>query len=384
MAKLKDVFYLQMGKTPSRNNSDYWSFGKYNWISIADLGTYQKYTKETKEKISELAVRDCGMKRVPANTVVMSFKLSLGKTAITKESIYTNEAIMAFIPTGKFDVLPDYFYYLFSGKDWSKETNRAVMGSTLNKSTLGEVSVIVPPLDKQRKIAAVLDKVSDLIDKRRQQLDKLDLLIKSKFVEMFGTFPKNEKNWSTGKIRDVINEARYGSSRPAVDGGKYPYLRMNNITYGGELDLSDVKQIDVPESELSKCTVKRGDVLFNRTNSRELVGKTCVYDKDEKMVLAGFVIRVRVNERVLPEFLSCFLNTDFSKQMLFGMCKSAIGQANINAQEMQNIDIYIPPIELQRDFVAFKNQIREVKSTIKRSLEKLETLKNALMQEYFG
>lgn len=249
---------------------------------------------------------------------------------------------------------------------------------------LKELEIPIPPLDEQRKIAAVLDKVSDLIEKRRQQLDKLDLLIKSKFVEMFGTFPKNEKNWSTGKIRDVINEARYGSSRPAVDGGKYPYLRMNNITYGGELDLSDVKQIDVPESELSKCTVKRGDVLFNRTNSRELVGKTCVYDKDEIMVLAGFVIRVRVNERVLPEFLSCFLNTDFSKQMLFGMCKSAIGQANINAQEMQNIDLYIPPIELQRDFVAFKHQIGKVKSTIKRSLEELETLKKALMQKYFG
>ena len=79
-----------------------------------------------------------------------------------------------------------------------------------------------------------------------------------------------------------------GSSRPAVVGGKYPYLRMNNITYGGELDLSDIKQIDVPESELPKCTVKRGDVLFNRTNSKELVGKTCVYDRDEMMVLAGF------------------------------------------------------------------------------------------------
>lgn len=247
-----------------------------------------------------------------------------------------------------------------------------------------EANIPIPTIAEQRKIAAVLDKISDLIDKRLQQLDKLDLLIKSKFVEMFGTFPKNEKNWSTGKIRDVINEARYGSSRPAVDGGKYPYLRMNNITYGGELDLSGVKQIDVPESELSKCTVKRGDVLFNRTNSRELVGKTCVYDKDEIMVLAGFVIRVRVNERVLPEFLSCFLNTDFSKQMLFGMCKSAIGQANINAQEMQNIDLYIPPIELQRNFVAFKHQIGKVKSTIKRSLEELETLKKALMQKYFG
>lgn len=285
------------------------------------------------------------------------------------------------IPNNNVDI--DYLMYAMEHMNLSKYFTGATIPHIYFKDYQKE-ELPLPLLDEQRQIAAVLDKVSYLIDKRRQQLDKLDLLIKSKFVEMFGTFPKNEKNWSTGKIRDVINEARYGSSRPAVDGGKYPYLRMNNITYGGELDLSYVKQIDVPESELSKCTVKRGDILFNRTNSRELVGKTCVYDKDEKMVLAGFVIRVRVNERVLPEFLSCFLNTDFSKQMLFGMCKSAIGQANINAQEMQNIDIYIPPIELQRDFVAFKNQIREVKSTIKRSLEKLETLKKALMQQYFG
>ncbi len=103
----------------------------------------------------------------------MSFKLSLGKTAITKEEVYTNEAIMAFIPTGKYDVLPDYFYHLFTGKDWSKETNRAVMGATLNKAMLSEISVPVPLIDEQRKIAAVLDKVSDLIAKRRQQLDKL-------------------------------------------------------------------------------------------------------------------------------------------------------------------------------------------------------------------
>ena len=159
---------------------------------------------------------------------------------------------------------------------------------------------------------------------------------------------------------------------------------MNNITYNGELDLTDTKQIDVPESELPKCTVQRGDVLFNRTNSKELVGKTCVYDKDEMMVLAGFIIRVRVNNRVLPEFLSSFLNMDFSKQMLLGMCKTAIGQANINAQEMQNIKIYIPPIDLQTEFVNFKQQVKISKNIISRSREKLETLKKALMQEYFG
>lgn len=240
------------------------------------------------------------------------------------------------------------------------------------------------PMEYQRMVVSNLDKVSELISLRKQQLAKLDELVKSRFVEMFGTYPINPMGWKTGTIRDVVADVRYGSSRPAVDGGKYPYLRMNNITYGGELDLSDVKRIDVPENELEKCTVRRGDVLFNRTNSKELVGKTCVYDRDEMMVLAGFVIRVRVNDLVLPEFLSAFLNTDFSKRTLLGMCKAAIGQANINAQEMQSIGIYIPPVELQKEFVQFKNQTDKSKFEIQKSLDKLETLKKSLMQKYFG
>ena len=242
----------------------------------------------------------------------------------------------------------------------------------------------LPPLDEQRKIAAVLNKVSDLIAKRRQQLDKLDELVKSRFIEMFGVYPANPMGWKIGTIRDIVADVRYGSSRPAVEDGKYPYLRMNNITYGGKLDLSDTKRIDIPDNELDKCTVRRGDVLFNRTNSKELVGKTCVYDRDEMMVLAGFVIRIRVNDRILPDFLSAFLNTDFSKQMLLGMCKTAIGQANINAQELQNIGLYLPPVELQRRFVQFKKETDKSKLALQKSLEKLETLKKAFMQKYFG
>ncbi len=201
---------------------------------------------------------------------------------------------------------------------------------------------------------------------------------------MFGTYPSNPKGWNISKIRDIVKEVRYGSSRPAVVGGKYPYLRMSNITYYGELDLTDIKYIDIPKNELDKCTVQYGDVLFNRTNSKELVGKTCVYNNNEKMVLAGFIIRIRVNDLVLPEFLSSFLNTDFSKQMLLGMCKTAIGQANINAQELQNIGLYLPPIKLQHKFVQFKKQIDKSKLAIEKSIEKLEILKKSLMQEYFG
>ena len=232
-------------------------------------------------------------------------------------------------------------------------------GSTfkaISKKVLEATYIPAYSSDEQEHISNTIGRVDRAVAARCNQLILLDQLVKSRFVELFGVYPLNPKRWETATIRDIVTDVRYGSSRPAVDGGKYPYLRMNNITYGGELDLTDTKRIDIPDNELDKCTVRRGDVLFNRTNSKELVGKTCVYNRDEMMVLAGFVIRVRVTERILPEFLSAFLNTDFSKRMLLGMCKAAIGQANINAQEMQDIGIYLPPTELQRQFVQFKEQ----------------------------
>ncbi len=251
---------------------------------------------------------------------------------------------------------------------------------------LKEAKINYPEISKQQKIVSTLDKLQSIITHRRTQLEKLDLLVKARFVEMFGTYPANEYGWKIGTIRDLVTEVRYGSSRKASDNnsGKYPYLRMNNITYSGKLDLSDTKTIDIPDKELQKCTVRKGDVLFNRTNSKELVGKTCVYNRDEMMVLAGFIIRVRLNEKMLPDVLSSFLNTDFSKNMLLEKCKTAIGQANINAQEMQNIGIYIPPIELQEKFVTFTKQVDKSRVAVQKELDKAQMLFDSLMQEYFG
>lgn len=277
----------------------------------------------------------------------------------------------------------DYLCYSLMFYDVSGLVNGATR-QKLTQSDMRKMEIPLRTMVEQKNIVCRLNKLTELISLRKQQLAKLDELVKARFVEMFGTFPANPFRWSIGKIQDVVSDVRYGSSRPAVEGGKYPYLRMNNITYSGELDLRDTKRIDIPDSELDKCTVRRGDVLFNRTNSKELVGKTCVYNRDELMVLAGFVIRVRINERIRPEVLSAFLNMDFSKRMLIGMCKTAIGQANINAKELQNIDLYIPPIELQDQFVTLKNKIDQQKQTVQQSLEKLELLKKALMQEYFG
>lgn len=373
--RLAEICEINMGQSPESSSYNESGEGMPFFQGNADFGELHPKVRIWCNAPTKIA--ECG-------DILISVRAPIGALNIADKQCCIGRGLAA-LTVNETLCDPKYLWYGLECK--VDELNSKGTGSTfkaINKKTLAETEIPLPSLEEQRKIAAVLDKVSDLIAKRRTQLDKLDELVKSRFIEMFGTFPANEHDWPVGTIRDVIQEARYGSSRPAVEGGQYPYLRMNNITYSGELDLTDIKQIDVPESELPKCTVQRGDVLFNRTNSKELVGKTCVYDRDEMMVLAGFVIRVRVNDRVLPEFLSAFLNADFSKQMLLGMCKTAIGQANINAQEMQNIGIYIPPISLQNKFVTFKQQVSKSKNTISHSLQKLETLKKALMQKYFG
>lgn len=308
---------------------------------------------------------------------------------VSDESDYQNIASSEWIVIRNSQYNSEFLAWYFRSPKFKKLMMSEVtgIGGSLMRAQPKRVKGYPVPVSKRKEqddIVQVLNCINEIIAFKRKEIDDLDILIKSRFVEMFGEYPANPRGWEVGTIKDVVADVRYGSSRPAVDGGKYSYLRMNNITYGGELDLTDIKRINVPESELEKCTVRRGDVLFNRTNSKELVGKTCVYDRDEMMVLAGFVIRVRVNERVLPEFLSAFLNTDFSKQMLYGMCKAAIGQANINAQEMQNIGIYLPTVELQRQFVQFKDQTTKLKLEIQKSLDETQTLLDSLMQEYFG
>ena len=354
MAKLGDIATIQSGGTPARSIAEYWEDGTIPWVKISDIKS--KHLNQTEEMITEAGLENSSAKIFPKGTILYTIFATLGETSILDINAATNQAIAGISITDS-RVLPDYlYYYLLSQKIHVQKIGRGVAQNNINMKLLRDFDVPLPSKEAQLNIIEQLNRVTELLFLRKQQLTKLDELIKARFVEMFGTYPDNPFGWNTGKIQDVVSNVRYGSSRPAVEGGKYPYLRMNNITYAGELDLTDTKRIDVPDSELDKCTVQRGDVLFNRTNSKELVGKTCVYNRDDMMVLAGFVIRVRVNERILPEFLVAFLNTAFSKQMLLGMCKTAIGQANINAKEMQNIGLYIPPIALQEQFVDLKKQ----------------------------
>lgn len=290
-----------------------------------------------------------------------------------------------------FSVSPElnqqYLYYYLKS-DFALHRIKAVatgsVRDNLKLEMLKNFPIRIPRVEEQEYIVQVLDKAKNIINLRRNELQKLDDLIKARFVEMFGDPIENPKNWKITTVGDIVTEVRYGTSKPAVEGGQYPYLRMNNLTADGHLDLHDLKYIDISDEEIEKCVVRTGDVLFNRTNSIDLVGKTALFDLPEEMVIAGYIIRVRLKKNMLPEVFSEYMNLKALKDILRSMAKGAVNQANINAQELQSIKIYLPDIELQKQFVTIKTQIDKSKATVQKALDETQLLFDSLMQQYFG
>lgn len=215
---------------------------------------------------------------------------------------------------------------------------------------LSQLKIPLPSLPEQRRIAAILDQADALQAKRRQTIALLDDLVQSIFLDMFGDPVNWAALWPMGRIRDLAASVDYGTSSRAGSQGAWPVLRMGNLTTKGHLDLSDLKFMDLTEREVQRYTVRLGDVLFNRTNSPELVGKTAVVRSRLPMAYAGYLIRVRMNAENDAEFLAAYLNSRHGKAVLRSMCKSIVGQANINAKELQGIPIALPPLPLQREF----------------------------------
>ncbi len=322
---------------------------------------------------------------LPKDTVVFAKigeALKLNRRAITSCDCLIDNNAMGIAP--KLDSLRIQYFY-FCMKNLKTQTlAESTTVPSVRKTVLEKYEIEVPSLVEQEEIEKKLTLTQKIIEKRRQELSYLDEIIKARFVEMFGDPVKNPKGWEVVTIGDIVTEVRYGTSKPAVEGGKYPYLRMNNLTADGHLDLNDLKYIDIPDDEIEKCVVRKGDVLFNRTNSIELVGKTVVFDLQEDMIIAGYIIRVRLNKRLLPEILSQYMNLEALKDILRSMAKGAVNQANINAQELQSIKVYIPDMELQKQFIEMKNQVDKSKVAVQKALDETQILFDSLMQKYFG
>ena len=258
------------------------------------------------------------------------------------------------------------------------------MGLTLNKRTLGDIQLPLPPLPEQRRIAAILDAADALRRRRRAAIETLDTLQAALFAEMFGSPAENVHGFPVVRVGDLLDDVRYGTSKKAGSEGRFPILRMGNLTPTGKLILSDLKWIDLDEKDIPKHTVRRGDILFNRTNSADLVGKTAIVTTDEPFAFAGYLVRARVKDGCRPEYISGYLNSPHGKAVLRNMAKNIVGMANINAKEMQRIEILDAPITLQKRFAAACNYLCQRRATMTTHLAHLETLFAALQSRAFA
>lgn len=301
--KLSDAFDLQMGKTPSRKHLAYWRGGTEPWISIADLSNCGKYIEQTKENITSDAVRESNIKIVPKNTVVMSFKLSIGKAAITKRDMYTNEAIMAFHDRGRYEILTDYLYYFCKGNNWTSGTNKAVMGLTLNKKTLSEQTMLLPDMPEQEKIVKKLDALQEIISNRQRVLMLLDELVRSRFVEMFGDPVTNPFGFQKMLLKDVaeIKIGPFGSLLHQDDyvEGQHAlvnpsHIRDDTIVPDNKLTVSEERY-----RELEAYHLRKYDIVLGR---RGEMGRAAVVEENGLLCGTGSLF-IRVKRKVNPYFL---------------------------------------------------------------------------------
>ena len=308
-----------------------------------------------------------------------------GKMSVFSDNkiAYLNQRICS-IYTKNEDISQEFLIYFLKSIQ-KKIIVNSYGGAQPNISSkwIENIKIKVPNIKIQKKISKKLELLANNINSRKSQLVFLKELTKSLFSRMFGDIKTNDKNWEIKKLGEVV-QTQYGTSKKATSVvGEFPILRMNNITYFGEMDYKDLKYIELSNSEKEKFLLKKGELLFNRTNSKELVGKTGLFNLDIPMAFAGYLIRIRPSNLIHSKFLLFFMNSEFMKKLLYNKAKNIVGMANINAKELEDFSIILPPIELQNKFAERIEKIEKLSFEIEEAIKEAENLYNSLISKYF-
>lgn len=258
----------------------------------------------------------------------------------------------------------------------------------LNQRALEKIKLPLPPLEEQYRIISILDASFEKIDALKKNAEENLKNAKALFQQVLAQELKTKEGWVEKKLGEVCNNISYGTSLPSSENGIYKYLRMNNITLDGTLDLNNLKYITVPDKELAKCMVEKGDLLFNRTNSHELVGKSCVFENDEKMVIAGYIIRIRLNKEIAPKFANYYINLQRRLGYLKPLIVGAVHQANISAKSIQTINFVYPTLEEQHRIVAtldtLSEKCRRLEQVAQQTIRECDALKQSILRQTFS
>lgn len=380
--KLGEICDFISGGTPSKLKNEYWKNGNISWIKISDFK--EKYIKFSDEKITKIGLESSSAKILKKGTILYTIFASVGKVAILDIEATTNQAVVGINLKEDNSIDKDFLYYfLCSIENNIKKQARGVAQNNINISILKNINIPILPMSFQKNIVKTLNKLENILDNLKQKKLLINFLNKSLFTRMFGDIKTNDKNWEIKKLGEVV-QTQYGTSKKATSVvGEFPILRMNNITYFGEMDYKDLKYIELSDSEKEKFLLKKGELLFNRTNSKELVGKTGLFNLDIPMAFAGYLIRIKPSNLIHSKFLLFFMNSEFMKKLLYNKAKNIVGMANINAKELEDFSIILPPIELQNKFAERVEKIEKLSFEIEEAIKEAENLYNSLISKYF-
>ena len=358
-----------------------------NWIKIGDTDDSMYITKTAQKIIPE------GMKKsryVQPGDFLLSNSMSFGRPYILKIDGCIHDGWLVLRDNNGIFDKRFLYYYLSSPSTYQKFKNMAVGGvvNNLNSEMVRGVTVPVPTMEEQLSIVSALDKVTELIALRKEQLTKLDQLVKSRFIELFGDMLLNELEWDEvllESLADVVSGITKGRKIRETNLIEVPYMAVSNVK-DGYIDWTTVKTIMATKQEIEQYRLFPYDVLMTEGGDPDKLGRGAVITAPlENSIHQNHIFRVRLQaERILPVYFSEYLQHQKAKRYFLRCAKQTTGIVSINMKQLRSLPVLVPPLELQEQFAAFVEQTDKSKSAIQQSLDKLELLKKSLMQEYFG
>ncbi len=383
---LSDLGQVITGNTPSKSIDDFYDSEDICFVKPSDFysNSLSKIDK-TENYLSEKA--RCVSRIVPKGSILVTCIGIIGKVAVLNEDAAFNQQINAIIPNKK-KVLPMYLAYslLSKQKELAWQANAAVV-PIINKSQFSKLQLDIPDIDSQNKIISVLSKVDTLTTEVKKQLKDLDLLIKSRFIEMFGDTRNNTFNYPICRLEDHIEFLTSGSrgwAKYCTDEGSEWFITIKNVK-DCHISVENMQSINAPlNAEAIRTKVQVGDLLVSITAD---LGRTGVVTKEiaeHGAYINQHLTCIRLNKACLnPLYVAYFMESPAGKEQFDSKNQSAV-KAGLNFNSINSLRIVVPPIDKQNSFVSFVAQVDKSKLAVQQSLNELETLKKSLMQQYFG
>ena len=386
MAKLGEVCTIVSGSTPKTSVTSYWD-GNIKWITPAELNEDTFYIMDSVRHITEEGKEKTGLSYLPAGTVILSSRAPIGKTAIAGCEMCCNQGFKNLICSDA--IYNEYLYFFLKSKtDYLNSLGRGATFKEISKSIVESIEIPLPEVNQQKEIAEKFKKLEQLISLRKQQLAKLDELVKARFVEMFGDVLLNSMQWpekTLENMADIVSGITKGRKTAEADLQEVPYMAVSNVK-DGYIDWTTVKTILATRQEIEQYRLMPDDILMTEGGDPDKVGRGAIIKVPLKnSIHQNHIFRVRLDEQeILPSFFAEYLRHQKAKRYFLGCAKQTTDIASINMRQLRALPTLVPPLSLQKQFAAFVERVDQQKQTVQQSLEKLELMKNALMQEYFG